>query len=63
MKKKTKEEILKLCRDLDQAIAEDDNEWAHDIYDQIMEVKLKEYNPSFVYRLKKRVKNITFWYA
>ena len=59
MKKKQDE----LIKELKEAVAGDDNEIVHSIYDQLLELRLKQHEPSFVRRLNKIVKEINFWYA
>jgi len=53
----------KLLIELKKAIKEGDNEAVHGIYDQLLKLRLRQHEPSFVRRLDKLVEGIAFWYA
>ena len=60
---KFEERSKKLFEKLDKAIAGEDNEVIHQIYDQIIRLKMEQYAGPFLRRLDAKVKSITFWYA
>lgn len=53
----------KLFLKLKEAIKERDNEYVHSVYDQLIKLRLRQHEPSFVRRLDKLVKGIAFWFA
>lgn len=55
--------MQELRKQLEEAMNRADNEDIHVVYDEMIEKKLKEYNPSFVRRLKTKIKDFTLWYA
>ena len=53
----------KLLVELKEAVKKVDNEVVHDVYDQLLKLRLRRHDPSFVRRLDKLVEDIAFWYA
>lgn len=60
MKKKTQDELIKELKD---AVKNGDNEAVHSIYDDLIIMRLRQHEPSFVRMLDKITKDIAFWYA
>jgi len=62
-KAKTNRRIKDLMKELNLVLENGDNEAIHAIYDEIIEERLKQFDAPFVYRLRRKVKDWSFWYA
>lgn len=52
-----------LFEELKEGIKQQDDWSIHTTYDRLLELRLRKHEPSFVRRLKKLVKGVSFWYA